>query len=170
MIYLFLQIWVWLVAAFALGWLAHCFLYRQKSGLPDAKVAIVDSSSASDNSSTSQTKSVASGITANSKQPSESLVSSDGKPLGFSSQPDQVDDLKRIKGVGGVIEETLHSLGIYQFSQIAEWNQENVSWVEGFLSFQGRIAREQWIEQAKTLAAGGTTEFANRVDKGDVDY
>jgi len=90
--------------------------------------------------------------------------------MGFASRPDQVDDLKRIKGIGAVIEETLHGLGIYQFRQISDWSSDNTAWVENFLSFPGRIAREDWIEQARTLAVGGTTDFAKRVDKGDVNY
>jgi len=30
------------------------------------------------------------------------------------------------------------------------------------LNFDGRIAREKWIEQAKLLAAGNETEFARQ--------
>jgi len=92
------------------------------------------------------------------------------KPQGFASVPEHIDDLKRIKGVGSVIEETLNDLGIYQFAQIESWTNDNTAWVENFLAFPGRISRENWVEQAKTLGAGGTTEFAKRVDKGDVDY
>jgi len=36
------------------------------------------------------------------------------------------------------------------------------------MSFPGRIEREDWIAQAKTLATGGETEFSKRVDSGDV--
>ncbi len=97
-------------------------------------------------------------------------ISNDWRPMGFSSAPESVDDIKRIKGIGAVIEKTLNELGIYQFSQIAEWTEDNISWVENSLAFPGRIARENWIEQARTLADGGTTDFAKRVDKGDVEY
>ena len=31
--------------------------------------------------------------------------------------------------------------------------------------FKGRVTRDNWVEQAKTLAAGGTTEFAERAEK-----
>jgi predicted flap endonuclease-1-like 5' DNA nuclease len=92
------------------------------------------------------------------------------RPVGFDAPPSDADDSKRIKGIGSVIEKTLNELGIYQFKQIAAWNDENVSWVESSLAFPGRITRENWIEQAKTLSEGGTTEFAKRVDKGSVDY
>lgn len=93
-----------------------------------------------------------------------------GKPQVFIDAPEQIDDLKRIKGIGGVLEKTLNELGVYQFGQIASWDDENAAWVDNFLSFSGRIDREDWIGQAKTLSNGGTTEFAAKVDKGDVGY
>lgn len=78
------------------------------------------------------------------------------------------DDLKRIKGVGPKIEGILNDLGIFHFHQVSSWTTENKEWVDGYLSFKGRIDREEWIPQAKVLAAGGDTEFAKRVAKGDV--
>ena len=62
----------------------------------------------------------------------------------------------------------LHALGIWHFSQIAAWTPDNVHWVGSYLSFPGRIDREQWIAQATQLAAGGETEFSRRVEHGDV--
>ncbi|WP_319530097.1 hypothetical protein [uncultured Cohaesibacter sp.] len=79
------------------------------------------------------------------------------------------DDLKRIKGVGKVLEGKLNDLGIYHYDQIAKWNRSHINWVSTFLSFKGRIDREDWIEQAKLLASGEETEFSKRVDKGEVD-
>ena len=79
------------------------------------------------------------------------------------------DDLKRIKGIGPVNEKALNELGIYKFSQIAGWTPANVDWVEDFMSFPGRIEREDWIAQAKTLADGEETEFSKRVDAGEVE-
>ncbi len=79
-----------------------------------------------------------------------------------------VDDLKRVRGIGKVNEEKLNDLGVYHFDQIAGWSKAEARWVGTFLAFPGRIEREDWIGQAGTLAAGGTTEFAARVDDGDV--
>jgi NADH-quinone oxidoreductase subunit E len=62
------------------------------------------------------------------------------------------DDLKKISGVGPKIEGILHSLGIFHFDQIAAWTPDNVDWIDAQLRFKGRIGRENWIEQAKTLA------------------
>ncbi len=82
--------------------------------------------------------------------------------------PGVQDDLKRISGIGPKIEQTLNALGIYTFAQIAAWTPENEMWVDGYLSFRGRVAREEWIAQAGLLADGGETEFSKRVDRGDV--
>ena len=44
-----------------------------------------------------------------------------------------------------------------------------MKWVEGYLSFRGRIGREDWVGQAKKLASGAETEFSKRVDAGEVE-
>ncbi len=80
-------------------------------------------------------------------------ISDEFKPEGLDAPRDgKADDLKRISGVGPKLEETLHSLGIYHFDQVAAWTRETVAWVDNYLSFKGRIERENWIEQAKKLA------------------
>ncbi len=77
------------------------------------------------------------------------------KPKGLSeARGGTPDDLKRISGVGPKIEGILHDLGIYHFDQIASWRQEEVDWVDDYLKFKGRIGRDDWIGQAKTLASG----------------
>ncbi len=78
------------------------------------------------------------------------------------------DDLKKIKGVGPKLEETLNALGFYHFDQIAKWTEAEIAWVDNRLKFKGRIQRDGWIEQAKTLAEGGDTAFSKKVDKGNV--
>lgn len=91
------------------------------------------------------------------------------KPETVDVAAGEEDDLKRIKGIGPVNEKALNELGIFKFSQIAAWTSANVDWVEDFMSFPGRIEREDWIAQAKTLAEGEDTEFSKRVDAGEVD-
>jgi predicted flap endonuclease-1-like 5' DNA nuclease len=55
--------------------------------------------------------------------------------------------------------ETLNSLGVYHFDQIADWRDSDIDWVDTHLNFPGRIVRENWIEQAKALAIGGRDEY-----------
>ncbi|MFT6073516.1 MAG: putative flap endonuclease-1-like 5' DNA nuclease [Yoonia sp.] len=79
------------------------------------------------------------------------------------------DDLKKIKGVGPKLEQTLHGMGLYHFDQIASWGPKEQAWVdENLAGFKGRATRDDWVNQAKTLAAGGATAFSKKVKKGDV--
>ncbi|TKZ21726.1 NADH-quinone oxidoreductase subunit E [Shimia litoralis] len=78
------------------------------------------------------------------------------------------DDLKKLKGVGPKLEQTLNELGFFHFDQIAAWTQAQIAWVDSRLSFKGRIERDGWVDQAKALASGEETEFSKRVAKGDV--
>ena len=61
------------------------------------------------------------------------------------------DDLKRISGVGPKLEGVLNDLGVYHFRQIASWTATEIAWVDARLKFKGRIERDDWIAQAKTL-------------------
>ena len=79
--------------------------------------------------------------------------------------PDVVDDLKRIRGIGVLIEKKLNSLGVTSYEQVANWTGADVERVSQILDFKGRIERENWIEQARILATGGQTEFSRRSDR-----
>ncbi|MEZ5955253.1 MAG: NADH-quinone oxidoreductase subunit NuoE [Hyphomonas sp.] len=107
-------------------------------------------------------------IASGAKAAEEEKAAEGERPPLVTIDPAAHDDLKRIKGIGPKNEDALNELGIFTFKQIAEWTPANVDWVEDFLSFPGRIEREDWIAQAKLLAGGGETEFSKRVDAGDV--
>lgn len=100
----------------------------------------------------------------------EKLVKDATKPEGLDGpRGGTADDLKMIKGVGPKLEQLLNSMGFYHFDQIADWSEHEVAWVDNNLQgFKGRVTRDNWIAQAKTLAAGGETEFSKRVEGGDV--
>ncbi|WP_223423378.1 hypothetical protein [Tateyamaria pelophila] len=86
-----------------------------------------------------------------------------------AAREDGPDNLKQIKGVGPKLEGVLHSMGFYHFDQIASWGADEIAWVdENLEGFKGRVSRDNWVEQAKTLAEGGTTEFSAKVKKGGV--
>lgn len=78
-----------------------------------------------------------------------------------------IDDLKRIRGIGVLIEKKLNSLGITAYEQVANWTRGDIDRISQLLDFKGRIERENWIEQARILASGGQTEFSRRVDRGE---
>lgn len=94
----------------------------------------------------------------------ENAVSGENKPAFLSAPDGEVDDLKKISGVGSVLEKTLNELGIFHYQQIAEFTDEHIEWVDNYLSFTGRINREDWVGQAKKLAEGQSTGFSNRYD------
>jgi predicted flap endonuclease-1-like 5' DNA nuclease len=83
------------------------------------------------------------------------------------ARPGAADDLKRIRGIGVLIERKLNSLGVGSYEDIANWTREDIDRVSQSLDFKGRIERENWVEQARILAAGGDTEFSRKLDRGD---
>jgi len=64
------------------------------------------------------------------------------------------DDLKKIRGIGPVIERTLKSLGITSFKQIANFGDADIAYVSAALdAFPGRIERDDWMRSAADLHA-----------------
>jgi predicted flap endonuclease-1-like 5' DNA nuclease len=83
-------------------------------------------------------------------------------PASGKTATGKADNLRRLIGIGPVNEKLLKGLGVTSYAQIAAWTAADVKRIEDVLNFDGRIAREQWIEQAKLLAAGNEKEFARR--------
>lgn len=78
-----------------------------------------------------------------------------------AAAPAGADDLSRIKGVGPKLVTLLAELGVTSFAQIAAWSDADVTRIDDQLGrFKGRITRDQWIAQAKLLAAGDESTFA----------
>ncbi len=70
----------------------------------------------------------------------------------LAERPDEVDNLKRIKGVGPKMERILNGKGVYLFKQDANFTPGDVSWVnEAIDAFPGRIERDDWVGQAQNL-------------------
>lgn len=71
-----------------------------------------------------------------------------------AARNDAPDDLKLIKGIGPKMEALCHRLGFYHFDQIAAWTPAELAWVDDNLEdFKGRASRDNWIGQARALAA-----------------
>ena len=76
------------------------------------------------------------------------------------------DDLSRIKGVGPKLKTLLISLGVTRFSQIAAWSDDDIDRIDIQLGkFQGRIRRDNWVEQARLLAGGNTAGYEEKFGK-----
>ncbi len=74
--------------------------------------------------------------------------------------PGTGDDLTCIKGLGPKLSALLGEFGIASFSQIAAWTPEEIERIDAHLGrFSGRIVRDQWVEQAKLLAAGDQSSY-----------
>ncbi len=69
----------------------------------------------------------------------------------YKIAPPDADDLTRIKGIASVLEKRLHDLGIYTWRQIASWEERHIREFSSRLAFKDRIAREKWVEQARSL-------------------
>lgn len=126
-----------------------------------------DKSDASGPSGTQQVVSAETGPSAEAAvSPSDDATGSDADGADMASSSDQTDDkqpatlsaepddLKKIKGVGPVLEKKLHALGITTYAQICNWTSDDIERVDATLNFKGRIEREGWIEQAKLLKNG----------------
>lgn len=73
------------------------------------------------------------------------------------------DDLTQIKGLGPKLKTLLETLGITRFDQIAAWSEADIDRIDAQLgTFQGRIRRDNWVEQAKFLSAGDMAGFAGK--------
>ena len=103
-------------------------------------------------------------------KPAAKAKAADAKPAVLKkARAGGPDDLKMIKGVGPALEKALHETGVFHFDQVAAWSNMDARWFdENVKGANGRVQRDGWIKQARILAKGGTTEFANKVKKGGV--
>lgn len=135
-----------------------------KPAAPKAEIKAKDTAKADD---TAKAKSTSTASSGDEGQDDEQIGT---KPAALSApKGGQADNLKEIKGVGPKLEMLLHEMGFYHFDQIASWGAEELAWMDANLKgFKGRASRDNWVEQAKILAAGGETEFSKRVEDGGV--
>ena len=76
------------------------------------------------------------------------------------------DDLLRMKGVGPKLKALLNELGITRFAQIAAWTDTDIAAIDARLgNFKGRPIRDQWVDQAKYLAASDIAGFEAQYGK-----
>lgn len=113
----------------------------KKASAPEKKAP------ATDNTSTAGDQSASSGAVASA---------SAAATLKFLDAPNgEPDDLKKILGIGSVLEEKLNEMGVYHYSQIAEFSAADVENINTHLNFPGRIERDEWIPQAQEMMQGG---------------
>jgi small subunit ribosomal protein S2 len=64
------------------------------------------------------------------------------------------DDLAKLQGVGPQLIKKLNDGGVFHYWQIAALTAPEAEKLDADLKLGGRIARDNWIEQARALAAG----------------
>lgn len=70
----------------------------------------------------------------------------------FDSSTQQADDLKKVKGIGPKMEETLNQIGIFTFAQVSKMTKNEYDLLDSITgSFQGRAERDDWAGQANKL-------------------
>ena len=63
------------------------------------------------------------------------------------------DDLAKLQGVGPQIVKKLNEAGVFHYWQVAAMTPEDVAKLDGELKFNGRIERDGWVSQARSLLA-----------------
>ena len=64
----------------------------------------------------------------------------------------QADDFQKIVGIGSFVEEKLNTIGIYNYSQLAQMTDADINAITKVIEFfPGRIHRDDWKGQAKDL-------------------
>ena len=72
----------------------------------------------------------------------------------------KADNLQLLKGVGPKMATLLGGLGVTSFAQIAAWTDADIAAIDPQLgAFQGRIARDNIVDQAGYLAKGDKAGF-----------
>ncbi len=75
----------------------------------------------------------------------------------------KADNLQLLKGVGPKLVVLLNGLGIISFRQIADWTEADIERIDPQLgAFQGRIARDNIVDQAGYLARGDKAGFEEK--------
>jgi predicted flap endonuclease-1-like 5' DNA nuclease len=172
MFYLLLQTWLWVLSAGFLGLLIGWLIWGRGSGegadssaemqkaLEECRKRCAELESTVGRADTPDISTMVDGM-----DPSGGIPDAWRPAMLDGPRSGVADDLKRIRGIGPVIERTLNELGVYHFDQIAAFSGENIRWVDHTIAFPGRIQREGWVRQAKELAGGGSTDFSDRYDQ-----
>ena len=84
------------------------------------------------------------------------------------AKPNGPDNLLWIKGLGPKLNTLFIENGVTRFEQIAGWGATEIAAMDAKLgSFSGRIARDNFVEQAALLAKGDVASFEAKYGKLD---
>lgn len=136
--------------------------------------ALIDASPAAASNVTTEAKEIAEvapgptsaaanlGVTAHATAEADAEAGAPGSAR-ETLQEMRADDLTRIKGVGPKLVDLLAGMGVTRFAQIAAWSADDIAAIDAKLGrFEGRIERDDWVEQARLLASGDAEGFKDR--------
>lgn len=168
MIWLFGEIWVWILAGFLLGVLVGWWIWARSAPPMIVEPVIVNQLRAEldgANTALARTESEL-GASQNARKALEASLAAAGMPVAplFLEAPDgPADDLTIIRGIGPRLAVLLNSLGIFHLRQIARWSDADIAEVDTKLgAFKGRIARDNWVDQANLLHTGQLATYQER--------
>ncbi len=170
--------WILLVAALVIGVLVAWWIFAmnrttrveradngEEVGTAKRNQALIDSAPAATGADSPAAS------PANADQVAAATASADAE-AGASVAPEPApapapsgaeDDLSQIKGLGPKLKTQLAEMGITSFAQIAAWDDAEIDRIDAQLGrFQGRIRRDNWVEQAKLLMAGDQAAYESR--------
>lgn len=101
----------------------------------------------------SEPKSEPEGVAEPAPEP-ETVVAEAPSSSAEEAQAVKADDLTAIKGLGPKAAEKLNAEGVTRFDQIAAWTAADIARFDALINGRGRIVRDDWVTQAKALAAG----------------
>ncbi len=155
MLYLFGKIFIFLLTAAGLGFIAGWYL-RQLYLQKETTVTQMNGSKNEEYISTLQAENIK--LKQQLASCLETAKNRESGPINFSgtepsSEKIVKDDLKEIRGIGTFLEIKLNQSGIYTFEQIAEWDKNDVDkMLKNLYPYGDRIERDNWIIQAKELS------------------
>lgn len=72
---------------------------------------------------------------------------------GFKKPKGEADDLTRITGIDTDLAVRLKQLNCYKYDQIASFSDEDIANLDETLKLNGKIEKDNWIDQARALLA-----------------
>lgn len=88
-------------------------------------------------------------IGASDSPPAEELPKVSFK--GIEAPRGEADDLKRITGITGKLEQRLNDAGVFHYWQLADLDEEHAQALDRLLKLKGQVTRDTWVAQAKKL-------------------
>lgn len=168
MIWLFGEIWAWILAGFLLGVLVGWWAWARTPPPPVIDPVIVKQLRGELDSVAATLARTESDLAAsnNVRKALEASLAAAGVtiiPLFLEAPDGPADDLTVIRGIGSRLAVLLNSIGIYHLRQIASWTEADIEEVDGRLgAFKGRITRDNWVEQARLLNDGALAAYQER--------